>query len=426
MIRKFSLLAITILFLFLSSTKILIARDISYPPMAVLDMNGQLWLYGFGSKPQRTTISNVVDMAWSPDGTSLAILSGNPMTLQLLDATDMSVRQLNADFYDYPRFPISFSQDGTRLIYAANGGMNDSRSPGYWLGYWAEVFSLELKVDALPEEIGYVDYDNSTNGEMPFAADLMYWSESNRDQGYGADQPGFDRFLLETPFGILHTRGIWGGGVVNLFKYGSERKDTIDLPGHPEHVVASPDRTHIVGVSDEGTIVRINLQTLESESFSTEYFSQLLAWSGDENVYYVTRNHRKNLLDTLSDSQQNIFRQSYPYITKVPMYDVQIRVLNLEDGKSKLLYDADAYAIGRLMLSPDGKAIFFTQIPNMRSWIENLFRFPQPIDEFDSHYYKMGKPTLYKLSLDTSRVETIGTGFYRAVINFPAYTQQRD
>lgn len=423
--QKFLLCMVTSLFLFLFSAHFTTAQDVTYPPMAVVDAQGQLWLYGFAPQPQRTSIQSVgyLNMTWSPDGSSLAVADAEKFIL--IDSNTLKETILNGDFRAYGWFPISFSQDGKQLIYAADGGMNDWQSPDYWLGYWAVVYSLELNGDAQPEEIGYVDYDDSFNGLIPFPADVMYWSESWRDRGWGPESPGNDRLLLETPFGILHTQGLWGSGIVKLFPYGSERNKSIDLPGNPYHVVVSPDRTQIVGASEGRKLVKINLETMESRFFSIDDTADVVAWNGDENVYFVTRNHRKDLLDTLSNSAQQQFHQNYPYFREVPRYDVQIRVLNLENGQSEILYEADAYAIGRLMVSPDDNTIFFTQIPNMESWISRLLRYSKPIDEFDPRSDDMAQPTLYELSLEDNHVEPLGTGLYQATINFPVYEQQK-
>jgi hypothetical protein len=56
--------------------------------------------------------------------------------------------------------------------------------------------------------------------------------------------------------------------------------------------------------------------------------------------------------------------------TTLPVYAVSIHRFTLADGADTELYAGDGYAIGRMLVTPGGDALFFSQVPNITAWVQ--------------------------------------------------------
>jgi hypothetical protein len=71
---------------------------------------------------------------------------------------------------------------------------------------------------------------------------------------------------------------------------------------------------------------------------------------------------------------------------------------------------------------PNGRELFFSTVPNIDPWLDMILSGEDC--NLDCRL-ELFQPSLYRLDLTTGEVELIGTGLYKATINFPAYERMQ-
>ena len=190
----------------------------------------------------------------------------------------------------------------------------------------------------------------------------------------------------------------------------------------------SPDATRLVGIADRN-LVLLDLSTRHYTIILVRDPPEVLAWAADGSaIFYATRIIKGNLLDQLTDSEQKTIESllvgSDGDDIPIPAYTVEIWKVNLSDHSTERLYSADAYAISRLMPTPDGETLFFSQIPNMESFVRRILDSSMTFNQYmNDNWLARTPPSLFRLNLADSSVEWIATGLYQANIDFPVYEQ---
>jgi hypothetical protein len=391
----------------------------SYLPIAAYGIDQHLWLYEDGKDPKQLTdaYSQIhewfpLDLAWSPDGARLAYRSTEG-ALSILNIDDDSITRI----IEYPldELPFTFTMDSDRILFGVDGGADGSMGASY-----LDIIAADVET-GLPTGDGVCCIARSTG----YGANFYFFPPTARVAGeeLGSHISGW-RFLEDTPFGILHSslEGLQLGGETLL---------------RTSFAALSPDRTRIVAgnievdgnrISDVGGIVIFELASKEYTAFETDSYPSLLGWGGNDVIFYTSTESIRDLYDDLSDEEKQRFKNQIesdldtnmpPYL---PYNQVYIHQLNLSDGSERVIYQADAFTVGRLLPAPDGGEIYFTTIPNMDDWLEDVVS-----GEVSCNAYECIRPffppSLYRLNLVSGQIDLIGVGLYRATVNFGAYKQ---
>jgi hypothetical protein len=414
--RRFSLTIVLLLCIFVLAGFKTTVQEKGYRPIAAYGIDQHLWLYQDGQDPKRVTEASSriredspLDLAWSADGTRLAYRSSEGY-LSVLDITDDSITNMIGFPFDI--LPFAFTMDSKGILFAVDGGAYGSAGPWY------------VNIIARDVETGLERPEGSTIVEHSsgYGADFAFYSPPTRVVG---EESGWhisgSRFLEDTPFGILHSS-----------------PEGLQLDGETiwpnSYAVLSPDRrrilTHNVEVNGNSisyldSIAILDLASQEATTVETDSEPSLLAWGGNDVIFYSSGESLRDLYEELSDEEKEKFKDKVgneldPYWPPHLSYNqVSIHQLNLADGSEQIVYQAEAYTVGRLMPAPDGSEVYFSTIPNMDVWLENTVK-----SESDCNYYEcirpLFPPSLYRLDLVSGRVDLIGVGLYRATVNFGA------
>jgi hypothetical protein len=365
--------------LFVLAAGLVRAQDVGtkeMPYAAIVD--GKLTLFGVADAPVTVqTPANYQDyfsLAWSPDGSKLAFLQQNDQFQTKLMVTDATGKVMPLDAASLESgFPITFSPDGY-VIYIGQG---DNSQINQNQQYTVTVNRIRPEAGAAPEKISQFASAVGCGGGSPIPADWQYWGET----GFG----GNTMTLAWTPYGLLHSNSCSGGSLALLNLQSGE-----DKPIGPQQtlnqgvsdtlgrVAVAPDGKRFAAVRTkyaEPTPIRsavlVNLETLNITDMATTGAPDQLAWNIGDTLFYSTRDPRDNLISTLSAEQKQKLNTVLGYeMTDLPSYEVNIRQLNVQTGEDRLIYTADAYAIGRMVELPGGKSLVFSQIPNLNAWVD--------------------------------------------------------
>jgi WD40 repeat protein len=346
------------------------------PYAAVVD--GKLTLFGVADAPvtvqSPANYRDFFSLAWSPDGSKLAFLQQNDQFQMKLMVTDSAGKVTPLDAASLESgFPITFSPDGY-IIYIGQG---DNSQIAQNQQYTVTVNRIRPEAGAAPEKIGQFASGVGCGGGSPIPADWQYWGET----GFG----GNPLTLAWTPYGLLHSNACSGGSLALLDLQTGE-----DKPIGPQQslsqgvtdalgrVAIAPDGKRFAAVKTKyaepsliRSLVLVDLETLDITDVATTGAPDQLAWSADDTLFYSTRDERANLISTLSAEQKQKLNEVLGYeMTDLPSFEVNIRQLNVQTGEDRLIYTADAYAVGRMFELPGGKSLVFSQIPNLNAWVD--------------------------------------------------------
>ncbi len=94
----------------------------------------------------------------------------------------------------------------------------------------------------------------------------------------------------------------------------------------------------------------------------------------------------------------------------------------LADGTESTLYISEGYAIGRILPTPDGAAVLFSEIPNLDVWVQQVTSGQiNPMADVGQQQLDTVPVTLFALSLVDGSVTAVGTDLNQAVLNTAAY-----
>lgn len=332
------------------------ASPFSLPPLPFAAISGDdLWLYGFSTFPEQIDRNiqffgqegfggyPTFQGEWSPDGNLFAYRKYYPRdvdtplnfissSIVIFDRRDKSLREVVTGLPGQMT-PFTFSLDSKALIFSR---------------------------DAL-NSVTYESLDLTTPGAgaVPFArarqtcgpggggggssapTDLRYWSEI----GF----MGEVQTINMTPAGLFFDARCDG----RIFGIINPQTGAVNDLGVFTRAAFSVTRSHAVGITEDGKIKWVRLTDLQAPPtlLNNAATPDVLAVSRDGGVvYYSTRTQLS------STSAEN---------GTLAQYAVSIRRYDLTTNQDTEVYTADAFAVGRLTLTPDGNELIFSQIPNM-------------------------------------------------------------
>lgn len=396
--------------------------DVSYPLAAVTE--GHVMLYGFGDGPQQVTqepAQNTLDLEWSANGEYLAFtqwdvnyslglwLSGRDARPPIQVASGLMAG-----------LPISFTADN-RLIYAVDTGQFSEQpaagAPGG--GVVAEVYSLDPGANAEPQAIGRFVYGVGCGGGSSIPADWRYWAEAGTGPGIAAS------VLALTPSGLVHSTACVGRGVALL---NLETGEDVLLDEHLGGAVVSPDGARVAGTGPDGQVMVIDLATREATAFSAAPGVDQLAWAADgQSLFYSARQETGESLPASAEEQEQLAQALgvvEPSAAQVPVMSVSLHQLDLASGENTTRYVAEAYAIGRIVPTPDGQTVLFSQIPNLHEWVAQVLNDAiDPMMDVGQQQLASVPVTLFALNLADDAVAGVGTDLNQAALNPAAYAE---
>jgi hypothetical protein len=361
--------------------------------------NNQVWIYDSQRGYALPILDNYAprfsgrpyDLTWSPDGQFLLM---NQPRLALYDWSQAAFKAL-PDFSYLAELPVSFSWDSQQLMYINEVGHYTINDPPF-----VHIKKIAIQGETEPENIGTTQFNDMRGGGGKFVSSAQGTYES--EQGWYYD--GY-RFLEDTPFGILYSNTEYG----LVFP-------EVDLgPERINYGVLSPDRMQLAARDIQGSLLIIDLATGQRQTLSPLAVPDLLGWGGDGKIFYSTITQLRDLFDGLTESEKQIMRKmdSNDQDLFLPYNEVTIHELDIVSGADRVVYQTEAFAISRLMPSPDGSQIFFNLIPNLTEWLEVSLQ--SKITDCCGSYVR---PSLYRLDLQTDAIELIGVGFYLPTIYF--------
>ena len=120
-------------------------------------------------------------------------------------------------------------------------------------------------------------------------------------------------------------------------------------------------------------LVLIDLSTQELKAVAAADVPDQLAWSPGGGLFYSTQTKKGALTANLTTQQKANFEKIFSTADlDVQTNEVSIHLLNVTSGEDKVLYTADAFAIGRMVSTIDGQALIFSQIANMDKWVQGM------------------------------------------------------
>ncbi len=379
------------------------AQDASLPIAAITD--GNVWLYGVAGESRRLTNvmpgEPILDLAWSPDGSALAFTgrkANGAISLFLWNARGGPVVELTQGLH--PALPAGFTTDSRELIYAAavEGGGSAS-------GDLVQVYRYTPTAGSAPAPIGAFTLTTRCSPESapPLPTAARYGFETGSGQ--------FPRAVLAMmPFGLLHsatclTPDLWHMNPQN----GNDRQMFAAVDG----VFVSPEQARAVVVAD-GTVTFVNTELGPYLQLAPAAEPDQVGFGlPDSNeIFYSTREvvAPEPLPAAAADALGAVYFQ-------MPMrYRVSLRRFSLRSGRDDVLYTADAFAIGRIALAPDGDTLIFSQIPNAGAWVEAVASGAALPDDFAAAE-RIVQTEVYALSLSDGSVRLLGANWNRFALN---------
>ncbi len=348
------------------------------PPFASVEQGVLILNDSLGEARDVFSAHNFQHLAWNAEGTKLAFILRDRdyvASLGVVDAASSEVILFQTERLEYG-FNLNWTLDG-RILFATYSPANEPVAGG---AYLVDIQAVMPETGAIPEVLGSFEFGTGCGGGSPLPADRVYWSETSGFRG-------FFLTLTDTPYGILHSLNCGGVGVGLLDPATGE---TITIAPNFAKVVASPDRSHAVGVEldfEDHSVSRTlvyDLHTLEAVEVSLAGEPDQIMWSSDgENLYYSTRTPGDNLIAGLTDDQRLFLNELFgSTMEEVPSYVAAIRRVHLTANTDEILYQGNAYAIGRIVET--GGTLYFSQIPNLDVWLEKLLNGDVPYDDFES------------------------------------------
>jgi hypothetical protein len=339
------------------------AQDTNTIPAFVTTDQGELWYYDqTGDAQEITGAFSFRHMAWNGEGSKLAMLLLDPefsVSLAVADAVTGEVTFLQTPKLE-SGFNLSWTRDG-RILFAAYNPQTDPEGTGYFV----DIHAIAAEANATSEVLGTFAYGVGCGGGSNIPADWVYWDET---AGFG----GFFLLLADTPYGIVHSLTCGGSGVGIIVPTSSESTNIVE---NFSKVVVSPDGSRLAGLElnyqdrSASRVMVYDLATEQWQEVETNGEPDLLAWNYDGSaIYYSMRTVNANLIDNLTQGERVRLNSTFGYeVLIMDSYRVNIHQIDLATGTQSIIYEADAYAIGRMIETAD--ALYFSQIPNINEWL---------------------------------------------------------
>jgi hypothetical protein len=445
--RVLWLLAVLIASLGLTSVYPLYSQDTTIPviPFAAI-RDDALWLFGFSAEPQQVAIAGGAfkiqyrPLVWSKDGQQLYFT---------LDYTNMDVS--DAPFFPVMRtdrtgspaeiivpqtsfwYGVDLTTDGRDdVIYARFN--EETRYPDVEIDPYGgpQTIFLPVRHDVYRGEADSINKPYLMGG-FPQGVDCQGGPSNLADSIYNTELNwrGNPLTLKQTSHGIVHTFTCWGGGTALLDPATKRdellgnllRRVQISAGGHTL-IGIDDDRSDLTDDADKTVLRYVNLALMETEILPTAAQPDQLAWgsSGSRHVFYSVVTPADVI--ELTAEEEALINEITVFYGDGARNTVSIRRYNLETGADDEIYTADAYAIGRMTATPDGRYLLFSQIPNADAWVEAALASADPFAEgaIDSFYDQI-EPRLMLLDLETGETTLIAERVYWFSLNTAAYLE---
>jgi hypothetical protein len=356
------------------------------------------------------------NLTWSPDGNTLAFtgwgLRGKTVLL-ISDRQGSPPVPLASGLSSM--LPFHFSDDGSRIIYASQTE-EIVEMPAYgWPAPMFHIYGVAPQAGAEPELLGKFVFLVGCGGGSNYPSDWRYWDEA----GFEANGLVF----ALTPYGVVHSILCNGYG---LALSDPQTGEPVVLDNNFARGQVSPDRTQVLGILD-GTLVLVDLatQTITPLLAATDVPDQV-AWGAPNtrDVFYSTRDVTDQSLVS-SDADLQAIADSLNYTSTdyldLPVMHVTIHRFNLDTEIDTVIYEADAYAIGRMIPTPEGSALLFSQVPNMQAWVQAIL---EEGSVSQDRAKELIQTVLYYLDLSTGDLSWYGPEMNKASLNVTAYWEQ--
>ncbi len=389
-------------------------------PFAAIHDDG-LWLYGETAQPVETSEEVFRrPLVWSDDGEHLYFIvreRGLPVmrTDQRGTAPEIVIPRSNhwsgVDEVAGDLIYAEFNPDAvypSHTIYPYGEDNQDIFAP-------VQQDVYRRPANGEPELVGSFAQGVDCQGGPPNLSHAVYMGELNNK--------GNPLTLRMTPHGVVHTFTCWGGGTALL-----TADDDVLLGNRLRRVQISENGRDLIGIDDakpeepnniDDHLLRyVNLATLQSETLSTAAEPDQLAWGlpGTDEIFYSSLTPADPIELTEAEDEQ-LWEITY-FFGDGARNMASIRRYNIETGADDVVYEADAYAIGRMALTPDGRYLLFSQIPNADDYVETALA-----GDFEerSDLRKLIEPNVYAFDLETGETTLLAERVYFFSFNAAAY-----
>lgn len=385
------------------------AHDVTVPSLAAVH-NGNIWLYGLGAKPYEITdgtAHSYSHLVWSPDGDYLAFVALDEdfrASLWLYDRSSDSQMLVEAEVP--AGLPINFTGDGRELLF-----FNDSTPPGSDQGNPMDVYAYDTTENTLKTRIASVNLGAGCGGGSSFAGDWAYWDET---EGLG----GFHSVLELTTFGLVYSKDCgYSTALLNLDTGEEFVFDSVT------RVALSADRTTLAGITYQRgdrtneRVVVLNLESRETTKLETSDMPDQVAWGASGELFYSTRQMSDRMIISSEEELERI-NAVLGSSGQVHVWEVSIRRFDLATNEDNEIYQADAYAIGRMRAISDD-VLVFSQISNAEVWLREIGE--GRLDTNDPFRFQESEELvpvfLYRLFIDEGQPEVLGNDLHKAALN---------
>jgi hypothetical protein len=264
-------------------------------------------------------------------------------------------------------------------------------------------------------QAGSFKFGVGCGGGSPYPRDWRYTAET---EGLG----GFHLVLEVTPFGLVHSMNCAGSqtGLLNL----QTGEDT--ALGQLNRAAVSADRTKVAGITDltgdrtNERLVVVDLQTLASTQLATADTPDQVAWgaTGSNELFYSARHMTDRTMQFDAEGLRKIM-SVLGENTRINFWEIGVHRFDLENNADAELYRTDAYAVGRMIPTPDGKDVIFSQIPNGEDWFRAIADGNLDMSDPDRYDQSVNlvQVELFRLPVSGGEPRLIGTDFNHAALN---------
>lgn len=374
-------------------------------PVAALT-DGNVWLYTLNGQGRRLTNArpgeSFHNVFWSPDGSLLAFTgeSEGRQGAGLFVASEGGGPLVELASGLHPLLPVSFTPDSAELVYAQTvpGASNSTAD-------LVQIYRYSPLAGSAPVSVGtftVVTACNPPPGQsLPSTLRLGVETGSRLAPRYT---------LAATPFGLLYSANcnnpdLW---LMNM-RTGESRRLFAAVDG----VFVAPDRSRAVVVTGQ-TLTFVNSEAGPYTQIVPAGVPDQVAFglADSREVFYSTRQSTgpTPLPDGVGEQLSAV------YFQMPTSYQASIRRFSLRTGRDDLLYEADAFGIGRLSLTADGQTLLFSQVPNADGWLDALAHGDFPADDLTAAL-RLTPVEVYALSVADGGTRFLGANWGSFALN---------
>jgi hypothetical protein len=269
-----------------------------------------------------------------------------------------------------------------------------------------EVYSVEIIPGAIPQLIHIFQVETGCGGGVQFPTEARYYEE--------AGFMGNAMLFAVTPYGLIHSTSCIGIGLALL---NLETGEDVVIADGLMRAKLSPDQTRVLGIN-EGQLMLLDLASLNSVTLTPSDFPDQVAWGAANQIFYSTVTDTGTQL-ALDENAAALLVQvmGYSDIPPVPIWRSTIHRVDTSTGEDVQIYSTEAaWGIGRLFAAPDGGTLFFSLIPNLDRWVQNLSAGGVDLTNFGAVFDALDVE-FYQLNLADGSIQLIGEDMSRVTLN---------